>query len=163
MSTSHFLQIQWQQNGGKCGVCGDRYDATVRENEAPNGKYATGTLAGKFKAGQTIEIKVHITANHKGWFEYRLCRNDDPKAAVTQACFDENLLVGEDGKTRFTITSSMFHIAHKVKLPASLKCKACVLQWKYNTGNSWGVDSVTGKGCVGNLILPINFQSCIKF
>jgi hypothetical protein len=146
------LQIQWGQNGGKCGVCGDRYDGE-RENEAPNGKYATGTLVAKYDAGQMIEIKVHITANHKGWFEYRLCRNDDPKAAVTQTCFDENLLADETGKTRFTITSSMFRVAHKVKLPNGLKCKACVIQWKYNTGNSWGKDFETGKGCIGNVYL----------
>jgi hypothetical protein len=34
-----------------------------------------------------------------------------------------------------------------VTLPANLTCKHCVFQWKYITGNSWGVTN--GKGCVG--------------
>ncbi|XP_045162968.2 uncharacterized protein LOC123527523 isoform X2 [Mercenaria mercenaria] len=142
------FSVQWNQNGGKCGVCGDNIKDKIRENEAPDGKYATGTIVAKYEVGQMMEIKVHITANHKGWFEYRLCRNDNSRAAVTQDCFDQNLLADESGATRFTITSSMFHISHWVKLPDGLSCSACVLQWKYNTGNSWGKDE-KGKGCIG--------------
>ena len=25
--------VQWGVNGGKCGVCGDRYDAAVKDHE----------------------------------------------------------------------------------------------------------------------------------
>ena len=32
--------IQWGVNGGKCGVCGDGYDAALKEYEAPGGKFA---------------------------------------------------------------------------------------------------------------------------
>lgn len=96
-----------------------------------------------------MDIRVHITANHYGWFEYRLCQNDDPKAAVTQECFDKHLLSDEKKATRFTITAGMFYVKHVVKLPDGVKCRACVLQWKYNTGNSWGEDKETGKGCIG--------------
>lgn len=35
------------------------------------------------------------------------------------------------------------------KLPAGLICSQCVVQWKYHAGNGWGVDPVTGQGCVG--------------
>ena len=31
--------VQWGVNGGKCGVCGDRYDAAVKEHEAPDGRF----------------------------------------------------------------------------------------------------------------------------
>jgi hypothetical protein len=34
-----------------------------------------------------------------------------------------------------------------VTLPANLTCKHCVFQWKYITGNSWGMSN--GKSCVG--------------
>lgn len=34
-----------------------------------------------------------------------------------------------------------------VSLPANLTCKHCVFQWKYITGNSWGVSN--GRSCVG--------------
>ena len=30
--------VQWGVNGGKCGLCGDAWDAEVREHEAPGGR-----------------------------------------------------------------------------------------------------------------------------
>merc|ERR1712168_848132 len=30
-----------------------------------------------------------------------------------------------------------------------LTCSQCVFQWKYNTGNNWGKDFVTGERCYG--------------
>ena len=33
--------VQWGVNKGECGICGDRYDARVREHEAPGGRYAS--------------------------------------------------------------------------------------------------------------------------
>ena len=59
-----YLQIQWEMNGGKCGVCGDRFDGP-RDNEI-GGKYANGIIVRKYKPGATIDVTVHITANHKG-------------------------------------------------------------------------------------------------
>ena len=32
--------MQWGLNGGKCGVCGDPYDAAVKEHEALGGRFA---------------------------------------------------------------------------------------------------------------------------
>lgn len=45
----------------------------------------------------------------------------------------------------------MEHVKYDLKLPNSVKCRDCVLQWKYNTGNSWGTDPITGKGCIGKI------------
>lgn len=143
------FQTQWTQNGGKCGICGDNWADFPRDNEAPFGKYANGIIVAEYQPGDIIAIKTHLTANHKGWFEYRLCQNDDPKAAVTQDCLDQHLLVGEDGTTRFKIESGMVYVTHRVRLPLDVTCKDCVLQWKYNTGNSWGKDPVTGESCLG--------------
>jgi hypothetical protein len=36
---------------GKCGICGDPYDAKPRQHEAPGGKYANGIIVKKYKAG----------------------------------------------------------------------------------------------------------------
>lgn len=144
------FSVQWNQNNGECGICGDNIKDSPRDNEAPQGKYAKGIIVKKYNVGETIEVKVQITANHKGWFEYRLCQNDDPKAVLTHACFNKTLLSdAETGETRFTITTSMFNVMHKLKLPSGMRCRNCVLQWKYNTGNSWGVDAVTKEGCIG--------------
>ena len=32
-------QMQWEVNGGKCGVCGDAFNAPVKEHEAPGGRF----------------------------------------------------------------------------------------------------------------------------
>ena len=34
--------VQWTDNGGRCGICGDPWSDFPREHEAPLGKYATG-------------------------------------------------------------------------------------------------------------------------
>ena len=41
--------------GGKCGICGDAYDAPVREHEAPNGKYANGIIVAKYASFKIIQ------------------------------------------------------------------------------------------------------------
>ena len=56
---------QWSEKiGGKCGICGDPWDAAVREHEAPDGKYANGEIVRFYKPGDIITITSHITANH---------------------------------------------------------------------------------------------------
>ncbi|CAG2226630.1 unnamed protein product [Mytilus edulis] len=62
---------KWAVNGGKCGVCGDPWNE-AHDNEA-GGKYANGIVTGHFKSGQTIAVKVQVTATHLGYFEFRLC------------------------------------------------------------------------------------------
>ena len=135
-------------NNGKCGICGDRYDGP-RDNEV-GGKYANGIIVRKYSSGETIKVTVHITANHKGWFEFRLCENNDPSLKVSQECMDRNLLyIVEAKSTRWVLDfTNAFKKTLHVTLPAGLRCRACVIQWKYNTGNSWGVEP-NGRGCVG--------------
>ena len=58
----HF-QIQYGENGGRCGLCGDPYQGP-REHEA-GGKYANGIIVETYMQGGTIEVDVDITANHK--------------------------------------------------------------------------------------------------
>ena len=40
--------------------------------------YALGIISDVYEPGQEIDIEVDITANHMGWFEFRLCHHDDP-------------------------------------------------------------------------------------
>lgn len=42
--------VQWDQNDGKCGVCGDAYHAQ-RSHEA-GGEYARGIIGRRYAAGQ---------------------------------------------------------------------------------------------------------------
>jgi len=136
-------------NGGKCGVCGDPWNG-VRENEA-GGRYAKGIIVKTYKMGQVFTTKTMITANHFGWFEYRICPNNDVTKPVTHECLDKHVLQLADGSgTRFPISTRRVGMYQTdLKLPDGMVCSQCVIQWKYHAGNSWGVDPDTGKGCVG--------------
>ena len=142
--------MQYDVNGGKCGVCGDPWNGP-RENEV-GGKYANGIIVRKYEPGQVIRVVVDLTANHKGWFEFRICPNENPSKPITQDCLDQFLLrQAKNNEPRYMVPSENGRSLMKVdlKLPANLKCINCVLQWKYNAGNSWGTDPVSGRGCIG--------------
>ncbi|CAF1206432.1 unnamed protein product [Rotaria sordida] len=49
--------------GGKCGLCGDPIDGP-RNNEAPNGKYFTGTIVGTYRSGAVIDVRIEMMATH---------------------------------------------------------------------------------------------------
>ncbi|XP_020914504.1 uncharacterized protein LOC110252082, partial [Exaiptasia diaphana] len=106
-------------------------------------RYATGLITRKYAKGQEISVKIRITANHQGWFEFRV--GDIGTPPITQAKFTY-LLKTPDGKTRVPLRgygSSLETI--KLRLPADLTCRQCVLQWWWKVGNSWGCEMVNGK------------------
>lgn len=47
--------VQWDQNEGKCGVCGDAYHA--RRSHEAGGEYARGIIGRRYAAGQ---VKYHL-------------------------------------------------------------------------------------------------------
>ncbi|ELU06118.1 hypothetical protein CAPTEDRAFT_212716 [Capitella teleta] len=95
-------------------------------------------------------VTVELTANHLGYFEMRLCPHTDPQTAISEDCLNRHLLSLSDGSgTRFAITGTMRMVTFNVRLPRDVVCMQCVVQWKYNTGNSWGIDLDTGVGCKG--------------
>ena len=56
---------QWSEEiGGRCGICGDAWDAEIKEHEAPGGKFANGVIVRHYRPGQVITVTSHITANH---------------------------------------------------------------------------------------------------
>ncbi|XP_076454171.1 uncharacterized protein LOC143289153 [Babylonia areolata] len=146
------VQVQWGQYNGKCGLCGDPWPGP-RDNE-PGGKYANGIITRKYREGQVIEVHVQLTANHRGYFEFRLCQHDNPFKNITQKCLDQHLLTLDNtGERRYKVPDGPYSatkdIYLKLRLPDDVKCSACVLQWKYNAGNSWGTNLDTGESCIG--------------
>ncbi|XP_062607153.1 uncharacterized protein LOC134268934 [Saccostrea cucullata] len=131
----------WIHQGGRCGVCGDPYQDHPRPNEA-GGRYATGLITRKYKAGDVIDLAADLTANHIGVFEYRVCPVQDGNIPATQECFDKYpVLVTESIDGRYHVNASENGIIHmKGRLPPNLSCEHCVLQWRYNTGNRWNCD-----------------------
>ncbi|CAL1533614.1 unnamed protein product [Lymnaea stagnalis] len=147
--------VQYSENGGKCGVCGDPWNGP-REHEA-GGRYANGIIVRKYKVGDVITATVELTANHKGFFEFRLCPTDNPFEKIKQSCLNKHpLKVASTGKIRYYlpgggsdgISYATQRIEIELQLPDDIKCRACLLQWKYNAGNSWGVDP-DGTSCIG--------------
>lgn len=135
-------QYQYETNGGKCGVCGDPYDAPQPRDNEGGGKYSSGIISKCFeKTASVIEVKVQLTANHLGYFEFRLCEHNDPFTPVTQECLDEHVLsLPDDEGSRYYIGPELGEYTVQLQLPENVQCSQCVLQWKYNTGNSWGCE-----------------------
>ncbi|GIY88160.1 chitin-binding type-4 domain-containing protein [Caerostris extrusa] len=142
--------VHWQRNGGKCGVCGDAWDMPKpRPNEA-GGIYGRGIIVRSYKPGQVIKSTVEITANHRGFFEFKLCPHNDPSTEVTQDCLDSYPLQLADGYgTKYYPSAGTGGFSVQLKLPEHLTCSQCVFQWTYTAGNNWGrCDNGTSKvGC----------------
>lgn len=65
------MQIQYEENGGECGPCGDNYaDPQPRSNEN-TGTYGLGIIAGTYTSGSVINVSSTLTANHLGSISYR--------------------------------------------------------------------------------------------
>lgn len=82
-----------------------------------------------YAQGQQIEVVVDVTANHYGYFEFRICNVDGLKGDATQKCLDKRLLTDSNDQTQIYIQRGYFgKIKTTVNLPADLTCKHCVFQ-----------------------------------
>lgn len=142
---------------GQYGACGDpvngKNDAiphidasTLTTYHEGGGKYEStvGIRVTHYHAGDTIQVKGTLTANHIGYIAYFLCvlpANAVGKAErqyLTNSCFQRYpLSVSQDGRwgNRFYVTNSLAEFSMPVKLP-DIECPRCVLRWYYVTGNS---------------------------
>ncbi|XP_050408925.1 uncharacterized protein LOC126823898 [Patella vulgata] len=137
-----------QRNNEQCGVCGDPWDAEVKPHEA-GGIYATGQIVRTYKTGAHITATVELTANHMGYFEFRICVNNNVTKPATHECLNKHLLeLGDRPGSKFYIDNQSGYEKVSLKLPEGVVCTQCVFQWKYHAGNSWGTDP-NGKSCVG--------------
>ena len=138
--------VQWNRNGGRCGICGDPFTGP-RDNEA-GGRFATGTIAKRYTEGQTITVSVDVTVNHGGYFEFRMCPNNNPSRPATESCLNQHLLRQPNGETKWHLPAGTHVFSVQLVLPQGLTCTQCVLQWKWNTASNWGCDGSTCcKGC----------------
>ena len=140
---------QWSPEvGGRCGICGDPWGAEVREHEAPGGRFANGIIVREYQPGQVIPVTSHITANHVGFVDFRLCSNNNTQQDPGQECFDQTVLTitaaGEgsylspDDPTKLWIEDvGSGHFSAAVRLP-EVECSQCILQWTYWNGRDWG-------------------------
>uniref|UniRef100_A0A8W7PYY1 Chitin-binding type-4 domain-containing protein n=1 Tax=Anopheles coluzzii TaxID=1518534 RepID=A0A8W7PYY1_ANOCL len=134
--------VQWEQNQGNCGVCGDAYHLRAPRPHEAGGEYGKGIVSRRYVAGQELEVEIELTANHMGRFELYLCPNNNPRAEATQDCFDRYpLYLSGTREVRFFIppdSKKKDVFRYRVQLPLYVSCTQCVLQWTYFTGNMWG-------------------------
>lgn len=86
------FQQQWSVNGGKCGVCGDAYDLPSPRPHEAGGLYSTGVISRTYTQADVINVTVDITANHMGYFTFKLCPNNNFEKEATQTCLDSLVL-----------------------------------------------------------------------
>jgi hypothetical protein len=90
--------------------------------------------------GQVIDVSVQLTANHFGYFVFRVCPVTDESREVTQECLNKHeLKVDGTNYPKYKLSNAKTGIfTVKVKLPDGLSCDRCVFQWDYRSGNNWG-------------------------
>ncbi|XP_076064382.1 uncharacterized protein LOC143038738 [Oratosquilla oratoria] len=137
------FEVQWRQNQGRCGYCGDRWDIPEPRPHERGGTFARGILVANFTQGQNVTLTVHLTRRrpsiHTGYFEYRLCPRNHLLTLEDDQCFQHLLeLASSPGTTRAEVSSGMGKVSHDYRLPSDVTCTACVLQWRYviDTGKS---------------------------
>ncbi|KAK8376299.1 hypothetical protein O3P69_008771 [Scylla paramamosain] len=107
------------------------------------------TPARGWGTGQVIPVVVDVTANHRGYFEFRICPNNNPSVEASQTCLNEHPLYSADGSVfQHYIDTNLGEHTIDLRLPADVSCTQCVLQWRYVSGNNWGVCE-DGTGAVG--------------
>ncbi|XP_034948651.1 uncharacterized protein [Chelonus insularis] len=139
---------QWQRNKGNCGICGDAWDLKQPRAHETGGKYGNSVIVRKYKTGQVIPIHIQLTANHRGYFEFKICPMTVKGKEVTQDCLDKTVLAMSNGTARYYPGPGNKIFETLYKLPDDLTCAQCVLQWRYVAGNNWG-DCGNGTGAVG--------------
>ncbi|XP_065346344.1 uncharacterized protein LOC135943627 [Cloeon dipterum] len=152
------FQTQYNVYGGKCGPCGDSWGDVVPRANENTGKYGRGVVTRTYTQGSVISVTFKLTANHKGWVQFSLCRLSSATQVETNECFTPLKLAGSTSTRYYLPNSNVGDTTLKLQLPAGVTCSRCVIQWHYNTGNSWGVcpDGTGALGC-GN---QENFRTC---
>ncbi|XP_071054013.1 uncharacterized protein [Onthophagus taurus] len=140
--------LTFMVNNGGCGICGDRIIDDHPQDNENTGKFGRGKVVSQYKSGQTIDVSVTLTTNHKGSFEYSLCKLLNSSTYESREdCFE--LLTLEDGSTSFEVVLGYNQFENRVRLPEGLVCERCVLRWHYVSGNNWGhcEDGSFAQGC----------------
>ncbi|KAK3095423.1 hypothetical protein FSP39_014481 [Pinctada imbricata] len=121
-------------NKGKCGICGDPFDAIQKQNEA-GGKFYSGIIVRQYFHGDGyINVTIDVSSNIKGYFEFNICPLKGVNGTLTRKCLDKYpLLIKGNGLRYVPIADGKHNL--KVKIPPNLFCKHCVLRWKWIGGN----------------------------
>lgn len=115
-------------NKSYCGMCGDDILSKQPRLNEIGGKYYTGHIVEKYH--DSINIKIKLTANHKGYFEFYLC-NLDKNYIETPECFKKL------NNKKYYVNSAINR--YEYNIPTNVKCSHCILQWVWTTGHNGNV------------------------
>ena len=132
--------VQWAKHKGKCGVCGDEYGIQNPKFTYPGAFARNPPIVRHYREGQRIEVKIKITANHLGYFTFRLAPLVNQP--IRQSELDKNLLRMPDGNAEWKLPPANGDYTISLQLPRGLTCDHCVLQWWWSTGNNWVCNDV---------------------
>lgn len=135
------------QNNGKCGVCGDPWDAEKpRPNEA-GGIYARGIIGRTYsKDKRFIETVIQVTSSISGYFEFNICPNDNITRRVSRECLENFPLriLSKDRRISYgrryipEISAGQPGVVElSLEMPVGLECTQCVLQWRWHGGRKF--------------------------
>jgi len=133
-----------------CGFCGDPASESKPRANENGGTYGKGTIGGRYKKGQVIDVGFEFTTMHHGSYSVQLCDN---VVKESEACFWERGFLPMTGArtngTAFDATDFKGRADTKVTLPKDLTCKHCVLRIYYRAAKDWGwcADGTGKKGC----------------
>ncbi|KAL3866035.1 hypothetical protein ACJMK2_043376 [Sinanodonta woodiana] len=162
MLVSDRMKHHWSKNGGKCGVCGDPWDAKPRDHET-GGKFARGLIPRSYLSESVIDVVVELTIASGGYFEFRLCPNNDTSEPVTSECLNRHLLSVDDKDNHQYHDPKAGLNLLQIRLPIDLTCTHCVLQWKYRTAEHYGCDKTKNgqpKCCFGCGEIQTEYYGC---
>lgn len=114
-----------------------------RPNEA-GGTYGRGIIGRTFyPTDRFIPVMIQVLASIDGYFEFKLCPNNNVKRIVTQKCLDKNPLKIYSND-RWTAYGTRYYpnlapnkpenISLALEIPPGITCTQCVLQWKWHGG-----------------------------
>ncbi|KDO27650.1 hypothetical protein SPRG_06921 [Saprolegnia parasitica CBS 223.65] len=130
---------------GPHGTCGDLYSSATPRAHENGGKYGlfptygAKAIGGCYAPGATMKLEVQITANHKGYFTFGLCKLDKPSDVETEGCFQP--LAQPNGQDKWPLPPGNDVFKMQYNLPRNVTCDGdahCVLRWWYMGGNNWG-------------------------
>ena len=140
------------ENDGKCGFCGDPWDAREpRPNEA-GGIYGQGVIGRTYYLDKGfIDVRIEVLSSVQGFFQFNLCPNNDIAERISQDCLDEYPLkiLSKDQKISYgrryypeISPGKRGQVSLSLEIPEGLTCTQCVLQWRWRGGKILALSSL---------------------
>lgn len=84
---------------------------------------------------QDIPITVQLTYGQNGFFDFKLCAEDDATSHLDPNCYNRNIVtISGHGEKYFITEMAPKYYNLTLQLPVNIKCNKCVLRWRYRTG-----------------------------